>query len=297
MRRSARFGTIAVLLVCLVGNPGIAATDYPPGLSPDGVTDAEALSNAHEATLRDASYTYSARYIQRASNGTVLERVLTRAQVAADGRFNATHRETGLQSDGPNTGTYANESVVYTAIYQNETVVYARAPPSKRATARERFLGTFYIRWLLKNTNVTVERVERNTTVAYKVKTPAPQSASFGTNDVTNLSVRAVISRAGIVREFKATYERGGTHVVVYRSYSAIGSTNVDRPGWLAEAVENATREGRTLVDRPLLVLLGYAGFLTGLVMVTTGTFVGVRRLQWVGSVAFLLGVLALVLG
>lgn len=239
-----------------------------PGLTAEGITNASALAAAHDAVLRDASYTRRSNLTITYRNGTIHERhrAVTRlgtgherlfrvasgtsvfAFVAGDSSPSLTR---AMRNEVYSNGTLAVSAVTYT----NETTAYyeiATEPVEESVAGTDR---TYLARALGRTeTRITGRRSRTDATLYRVVATEAALSAvrplpTYGS--IRKVRFRALVDSRGLVRERRVTYTAttdGGTTVSVARSveYRQIGSTTVSRPSWYEAAIENATTATNT---------------------------------------------------
>lgn len=228
------------------------ATEYPPGLSADGVTDPLALADAHRAALQNTSYTVATTYAFRRPNGTVLSQGLTTTRVAPGGKsYHAVTSQTQSNDTRP-LGIGRYELAAWANETRAVTVRQVRGgEPTYREVSRERAPFEPDTQWELlysafAATNTTVvERFERDGTTLFRVvstEQPGPGLASvYG----GSYSFVATVDTQGVVRTFQQTYRTTfeDRPAVVSRTVrlTRLGNTSVERPDWYGKAVANGT--------------------------------------------------------
>ena len=228
------------------------ATEYPPGLSADGVTDPLALADAHRATLRNTSYTVTAIYTLQRPNGTMLGHAVTTTRVAPGGTSYYTV-SSQLRSNESRTLGLGGYDV---AVWANETAaVWAERSvgeePTYRLTSRRYAPVQLNRHWELlygafgATDTTVVQRFERDGRTLFRVVStgrPGPES-SYPRRSGYGF-VAAVDSR-GVVHSFQQTYRTTfrDRPAVVSRTVrvTRVGNTAVERPDWYEQAMANAT--------------------------------------------------------
>lgn len=218
-----------------------------PGVGAEAV-NAGRLASAHERTLSRSSYTVNQTQRQTFANGTVRSRYVTVARfAAAPGRFAVTLRQTDRRDGRPVTRSvrrFGDGERTYEAVTENGTTTYGqlRWPDGSLRDPRRVYPGNLTNARSIARLFSLVEMrpVDRseNGTVRLRSRT------NVSLPPLSNVSVTAVVSRRGVVRSYRVTYRtvRAGEPVAttVAVSYSRVGTTTVERPGWVSEA-RNAT--------------------------------------------------------
>ncbi|NHN61471.1 MULTISPECIES: hypothetical protein [Halorussus] len=228
------------------------ATEYPPGLSAEGVTDPLAFADAHRATLRNTSYTVTATYTMQRPNGTVITHTVTATRVAPGGssyyavlsasRSNES-RTPGLA--GYDIAVWANETVAVTARQDGD------GDPTYRRTTRDRAPFQVDRQWELLYSAVgttdtaVVQRFERGETTLFQVASTGRSGSPSAHHHRSRYGFVAVVDADGVVRSFQQRYRTTfrDRPAVVSRTVqvTAVGNTTVERPDWYGQAVANAT--------------------------------------------------------
>lgn len=225
---------------------------FPPGVTRERVENPATLTRSHQRTLLEA--------------GSWTQRATTTVFVNATATLTAT--ETALVAEG---GELARGSFIVTGenpagfdlygpdteYWVNETAAFVRFPESNRTAAIERDdrypvpydvestdWRTLYR--LLGQTNTSFEgTVERGGETLYRVIATTPQYDDSPYGNVHDFTLSALITTDGVVREHVATFVRPAwgenTRVVVHVEYSKVGTTTVDRPGWVPRDSANVT--------------------------------------------------------
>jgi len=239
-----------------------------PGITTRGVANASALAAAHDAVLRNASFTRRSNLTITYRNGTVRER---RRAVT---RLGAGHERLFSVASGTNVPAFVAGSpsvsvlgVKRNEVYSNGTralsaVTYANGTTAYSEVATELIHESFtdtdraYLTRALGRTETrVVGPISRNDTTLYRVvATEAALSAvrpppTYGS--IRNVRFRALVDARGVLRERRVTYTAttaNGTTVSVTRSiqYRQIGATTVGRPVWYEAAIENTTNATNT---------------------------------------------------
>lgn len=223
-----------------------ATPDYPPGVAAEGIVVYE-LSRAHRQALDDTPTTvrYTVRTV--AANGTVLLNQTTRMTVRGDREFVRVSAESRPPvRDAPRAfgwRYWTNESVTVIRTIQNGTVEDDRRdgpPPPNLALAVK---GADMIQLGLAEYNLTpAGTVVRNGTTLLVLRADAPRTSA---SDLRNVSVRVLVTRDGVVREFRTRHTTtiGNRTATVTRQFrlTEVGTATVPRPDWV-NATLNRTR-------------------------------------------------------
>lgn len=227
-------------------------TDLPPGLTADGVADPLALADAHQATLRDTSYTISTTYEYRWPNGTLIGHGTTTSQVAPEGASfhtvtsqayrNGTeplgleHAETATWSDGDRTLTARD--------LPGEPTEYRERSAASPGARPETGWGTLYTAFSAVNTTIA-SQVERNGTTLYRVVTTSQSELNSVYSGDSAYSAVAFVDSDGVVRTFQqthpTTYDDRPAIVTRTIHVTNVGNTTVEEPSWTDRATENET--------------------------------------------------------
>lgn len=233
-------------------------TQYPPGLTAEGVSDPFALATAHASLLQNASYSVNHTSAVRYANGSLYTSENANTRVAAnEDRYRYTAVVAGRAAHflGGGNGTvnlFSNGSVVvrrYTT--ENRTshnVVYT--PNGEPAAPSSVYHGTpvnderiAILFGQLSNTTVT-----RESESSYNIRGTSFANHSIEVNgiqisNVTAVEFTAAVRQDGLVQEYRLSLRGevdGHTVRVVERvGYSAIESTRVTEPSWFAQALSN----------------------------------------------------------
>lgn len=229
--------------------------DLPPGVSEDGLADAGKLADAHRTNLANVSFTYSAVTHIESENGTQIGQAVERAQVGPErSRVNYTQSGWGTSMAG-----YGIDAL---RVYSNGSVTFRNASEYEGGYVRsdgypyssDRFVRGEHVREVFGSLETTsVEAVQRNGETMYRIRGEGENrtftvARADGSVDVlaTNTSVVALVKSDGTVHELVYSYNFTRGDASGYRkravSYSAIGTTTVERPTWVDDAT-NATSE------------------------------------------------------
>lgn len=231
----------------------LAPGELAPGVESSGVTDATRLAAAHADVLGASGYTVNQTLGQTYANGTVESRYVTRAAFASTaGRFTATLTQTDRSADGRSTRTverFADGRRVYEATTEaNETRYRVVRGPDGAPRPPETFYPTNFTnepaiaRLFTLVETATTDRWVENGTQYVRVESRGRSSVP----PLRNVTLEATVAETGLVTDYRVEYDvvRGGAavHVVVAVSYTAVGETTVERPGWLDRvSVANGT--------------------------------------------------------
>lgn len=212
-----------------------------PGVSTDGVVDAGELGAANERVLDEESYELDRTVTVSGSNGTVrIERV---QRGTAEGVIVA---RLSVSGDGP-----VDAAVENWTRYRESDVVWSRTTlpggrtvrnrlPARNATAH--FVGRALPERLFSAGTYEVGRTSEGD-LTLRSTTPFDLDRSVTdvrTGPPRNVSVRAVVTERGLVREIDVTYTANvGSETVrvrIVQSVSLLESADVERPAWVSEA-------------------------------------------------------------
>lgn len=220
----------------------------PPGVTGNGVTDPEALAQAHVSAVKGLSYTWHDRVVVLRVNSGGDSEIRQRAHVQNETRFDywTNRREADRDSAFSYLGTfseYADSSGRYTRSAERGDLIYEQVP---HRTARQRIgqrARSSIVQYLsVENATVAVTVVDGSR--HYEI-TADDYSLPSGWV-VQNYTVTAVVSPDGLVRSLNASYERTRGRERQWISYSfrysAIGNTTVEEPAWVSQRWQtNAT--------------------------------------------------------
>lgn len=269
MARPGRPAFVLALLVALAGctafglDPGsptptrTATPEWPdrlpPGVNATGVTQPLDLVRAHAIALTGRSFTYRETIVVRTTDGIRLGAVHTVRRVSSDGRF--VHR-TRVEGVVPSVVTnlravdaYSNGSVVVIRFRQdgrNKTLVTSAAESPIAATDVVR-RGTIYSMVAVTDP-VVVGPLTRGGTTYLHVK-GVNGTTTLGFVEATNATFEALVAPSGLVHRYALRYRANDTAYTGWEGriertvvFEAVGSTAVERPDWVDEAMPNATQ-------------------------------------------------------
>lgn len=205
---------------------------YPPGIAPEGVTDAARLVDAHDAVLANTSHTVRLSSTREYANGSTQTRYDRVLRVAAPDRF---HYVLSVQDAGRERRIErwrAGEEALAAVTADGETT-YRRLDAPQRPTLVTRSE-------LARVLEIAPSRLAgtetRNGTRLYRLAGgPADVSG------LSNVSYVALVDPRGLLVSYTVTYEvseRDRTRSVrVTAAFDAVGETTVERPRWYDEAV------------------------------------------------------------
>lgn len=229
----------------------------PPGLTMDGVVDTAALASAHEETLANRSFTVNTSYRLVDENGTVTSLNSTRRVAANRTVYAATQRSTWTNRSPVRSVSrridlyHTGEETFYRAV--DETVSYDRVS-DRRGLTDSTGVGRLRELYVAGDDWQVTRRADDDAVeyvlVAESVSRGALEPPTFATAPrEPRLTVR-LTADGRLVRwrlTYAVTYGHGGTEtegrVVRTTTVSAVGTTEVQQPAWLA-AAKNATAAG-----------------------------------------------------
>lgn len=225
------------------------ATEYPPGVSEEGITDPLELVNAHRETLENTSYTISTSATYHRPNGTLFSQTYTATRVAPGAEsFSVATTQTMRNATRPlgiqhyDIEVWANETDALVARdFRDGNASYQR---TSRASAPFEPNAQWELLYAAFGSGdaTLVGQVERNGTTLYKI---ASQPSEGSVTNEFGYEYTALVDSQGVVRTVQMTQRStiDGRPVVVSRTVrvSELGNTTVERPSWHQEAVENGT--------------------------------------------------------
>lgn len=245
--------------------PDVPTTATPTGQFAPGVREAGVdgirLAAAHERSLAGVSYTVNQTLVQRYANGTLRSRYVTVAQFGAEpGRFLSVLDQTD-RGDGAlvtrSVRRYGDGEHAYQSIIEgNETTAEPlRWPDGERRDPRGVYPENVTNVRSIQRVFTLVSSRQTGTVVVNGTRYARVESGpNASLPPLGNVSVTALVSPAGLVREYRVSYDvsrtEGSVHTVVALSYTRVGETTVTAPAWV-EAIRNGTAPERRWV-RPL---------------------------------------------
>lgn len=241
------------------------ATPVPqlaPGLTGNGVSDADALGAAHAAVLENTSYTLVENSSVRYRNGTPYHRSNKTVKLAANGsRYYVIGNGTGVQFDGSTfySSAWSNGTQALTAQGYDDNISYdgtfdlgGRTFPIQKTGVRPTNHQRLSTLFNSVETRV-IARERRNGTTFYRVAainvtSTLPFEQEW--NHPRNIAFRASISPRGLVREYSveytATLHNDSVRIRDHVRYIALDNTTIERPPWYDDAITNVSTPAPT---------------------------------------------------
>jgi hypothetical protein len=226
---------------------------YPPGLTSEGVADADRLASTHSDRLPETSYTLVSNRTVQHRNGTMRSGFSIRVAVDEDRTYHADAHTAGAQGPEflgrpPASAEYWADGKTYlrkltrdggttydelesgpyqvgTWRYWTRTAAFGDRHGSAYRTVREVLTG---LRWTV-----------RSPTDGYRLESTTPVSTAFAAADVAaprNVTATAIVDESGVVRSINLHYEAsaGSETVIIERTvrYERVGNTTVAPPAW-----------------------------------------------------------------
>ncbi|MFD1514804.1 DUF7537 family lipoprotein [Halomarina rubra] len=225
-----------------------------PGVTADGEVSAVALAAGHRDALVGDSFTRSAtRTISEA--GTLVRRTERRYRVEPFRPEFRYHQNQTIAGSYPARAAVArldlwsNGSGVVARLEDDDEVRYQQAPADEFSslvvgiTGDERVSALGGAFSFVVRDGPTADTVRL---VSTGLRTPAALDEPPLTTDVRNASLTMVVTRAGLVRSYRLTYDvtldERTLRVVESMRITAVGDTQVERPSWYRFAVENGSQ-------------------------------------------------------
>jgi len=200
-----------------------------PGVTNDTVVDADALATAHERAVAGRAYTLTTVYAAGS------HRTDTRIAVEEPWRY---RYRSNTSIGGRDDRTFVDGRTRYSRYRRPLGVEYVRA---EAVPADERFgaMTAHLVRTYLALGTADVSRLPDGTGYAVTITHSNPP----GLDGRVGYAARAVVESSGFVRALSVTYRnRAGNTTVSHRyTYTNIGGTTVDRPGWVRAEWGNGT--------------------------------------------------------
>jgi hypothetical protein len=204
-----------------------------PGLTTDGVSDADALAEAHATTLSNRSYTWELTYVASV-DGTERGRLVESVAVEAPTRYVSTVRVDGtVGSRGPiaDRSSYADGD----RRYHRTSVGYDAEPlPANETLGLHERRARQYVRVLLDGMETSIVRSRLGEPRLYVVDvqgTPA--------RGVRNYTATAHVGPDGVVYYYSGSYcitsfgsDAAETCYSLTMRYRRLGATAVEAPAW-----------------------------------------------------------------
>lgn len=245
--------------------PAPVPTDspLPPGVEPDGVTDASALAAAHAAALGTSSYTLVTNRTVRTANGSLRSALTVRLGLSA-GPSRDYHARVSV--DGPAGPLVIGEPPTRAEYWANDEVYLRRQTIDERTVYSryddtDAYVGTWSF-WLgTVALDLGPETDLRSTLDGFETRV-ADRSSEDGrvhlvgttarsdefvddpaaVEGVENATLHAFVAESGFVESYHVVYDAtlvDGERVRVKRTvrFERVGTTTVDRPPWYDEAM------------------------------------------------------------
>jgi hypothetical protein len=222
-----------------------------PRLDEAGVTNASTLAAAHEAALRETSYTVRTNRTRTDVNGTLRQRVRATVRVGPNGSYNARYefaqRPSWQATGGPavvRIGYFAGDGQAIQAVaLANGTTQYEVLPAELAASIRRSLAGRGerYERLLTGAKTRVASRTTRGDTRLFGVEATDVMVGYFGSagprGDPRDATLSLLVDERGLVRRHWLTYAASTETNATVRTtetvrYSDVGETTVERPPW-----------------------------------------------------------------
>jgi hypothetical protein len=215
---------------------------YPPGLTTTGIDNATALAAAHAAAVRNRSVTVG--YLERTTlpNGTDVTRTESRLVLGPDWtRFLGSTNRSGVRATPVRLTAFVNRSGVFTREARDGELRYDRddspsGPPTRLLVGR--------VATLLGSLDRPTVRRASEDPVRFRVQGEVRNAAEVLRLEPTGSpTMVAVVDGEGVVRQLRVTYETdsprvdGPVRAVERIEVRDLGTTTVERPAWVADAV------------------------------------------------------------
>ena len=247
-----------------------------PGLERNDL-NVDALVSAHNATLRNTSFTRKIVRTARFPNGTLYSQSSVVYHVEDDGNIsysgNLTIPQTEYEGGGNTTelthyeGWVSEEYGVIKSTYANNTTTYTESSSQQIDSGLlSSIVGANSIRGSFSGTETRVtDSVSRNGTTFYQVNSTvirmamaSPPGASLGRSklsfkNISQAHQQALISSSGVVYRYRTKYNvTSGDetfNILIRSQYANISSTTVERPSWYGKAVNTSDTQRTTRTE------------------------------------------------
>ena len=219
------------------------ADPLPPGVTGGGIDGLSELARSHVAATDGRSYTWKSRYVSERAldNDTLRNERRQRARVENETHYTYWTNRQEADDGEPfsflgNYTEYAAPGKQYTKFEDAGRVAYQEVPERPaRAVVGDRTRRAIGEYLAVENATVAVTRVDGQR--AYEVT--GTEYALPTAWVLQNYSVRAVVTPEGFVRSLEVQYVRTNDdereEVGYSFTYTEIGETTVERPGWVDE--------------------------------------------------------------
>ncbi|AUV82021.1 hypothetical protein C2R22_10475 [Salinigranum rubrum] len=239
------------------GSESFESASFPPGLGPDGVTDYDALADAHAHAVTGQSYRLTIthrEYIDgrptayRRETVSVAEPTVYRTELDGAGNLERGPLVIARVEAFADGETRYERRVVadeFDRSYTVDTVGSDLVPGVRNGEGRYADRVEQYVGWFLSvSESDVVDSFERDGTRYYWVRLGADTYAG-----VENSTGSALVDENGVVHEVRRQYDYPGSDGVsaaVSIRYTDFGTTTVSPPAWYEERVgaTNATTNG-----------------------------------------------------
>lgn len=243
---------VVVLLVAATGCQGITditppnGTETPtaepiaaPGISNDGTVDPSRVIDAHEASLRNRSYTIRERLVVTYANGSKRGVRTSIQRIGSEKRrylyvMNQTGEFPWSIPPYPDMRAWSNGNRTYVQLIKYDGTEYY-SNRAERAPVRGNVFDTPFIfrRYLSAVNKTTVVPTTENGWQAYRV-------SWNNSNTSSTFSLRLMINSFGLIYRFRVSYQVNSVQWdgAVTREFwiTDIGETEFDRPSWVSAA-------------------------------------------------------------
>ncbi len=231
------------------------ASDSPGGIAPSVAVEngtraginGQYVAGVHTRTLQNTSYTVNQSVVQRFPNGTLASRYVTRGQFGPDNRAAVTLQQLDRGPDRVSHRTvrrFQERTQRYRLVVRNGTRegTVTSEPGYGAADYRRVLANGGAVARVFGFVSTSVAGTETvNGTEFVTVETVEPGSVP----PLENVTLTARVSERNIIRSYRVTYEveRQGQRLdtTVSLEYTDIGTTRIERPGWVGNLTDRAT--------------------------------------------------------
>jgi len=248
-------GTGTTLTPASVPDAPDSPGDVAPGVSADTGTatgvDGQYIARAHTRQLLNTSYTVKQSIVKRFPNGTVAARYVTRGQFGPDGDLaTVTLQQFDRGVDGTSRRTvrrFQARGERYRLVVENGTRETTVTSESGYGAADYRSVlangGAVARVFGFVSTGVTGTDVVNGTEVV-TIETSEPASIP----PLTNVTLTATVTEENVIVFYQVAYDvtRQGQQLntTVSLEYTDVGTTTVERPGWVGNLTDRAAVSG-----------------------------------------------------
>ncbi|MDY6765143.1 MAG: hypothetical protein SV377_05580, partial [Halobacteria archaeon] len=219
------------------GSDANVGSGLPEGLSQNGITDMDELTEAHRRALEGNSYTYVETY---RSDGKGITRV-RRISVDETGSYVYKYNRSGLRGNSKIV-RWSNGRNVFISYKDGNTSRYLKRMGADDGGDRFfKYVSRLLHKYFSEEDSTVSRTIDRGgKKFVWVTSSKPPSEPEFA--GIRNYEAVALIDMSGLVHKVYVEYDRpnigepGWTHTNFVFEYTDIGGTDVDRPEWYLKA-------------------------------------------------------------